>query len=93
MAHLERPASATLQGAPDDNLKRAALKIVFAQHDADDSGRWWGEDLAAVDLFRVITTASISVVSAWKPLVSPVGASFCRPVPSNGASSGLRYSA
>lgn len=38
-AHLEKPTSATLEKASDESLKRVALKIVFAQHDADGSGR------------------------------------------------------
>lgn len=37
-AHLEKPTSATLEAASDESLKRVALKIVFAQHDADGSG-------------------------------------------------------
>ncbi len=37
-AHLEKPTSANLVEASDESLKRVALKIVFAQHDADGSG-------------------------------------------------------
>lgn len=38
-AHMEKPTAATLAGAGDGDLKTAALKIVFAKHDADGSGK------------------------------------------------------
>eukprot|EP00752_Nemacystus_decipiens_P005701 g5159.t1 len=47
-AHLEKPTSATLEAADDESLKRAALKIVFAQHDADGSGALEMEELPKI---------------------------------------------
>lgn len=38
-AHMEKPTAETLAGAGDGDLETAALKIVFAQHDADGSGK------------------------------------------------------
>lgn len=38
-AHMEKPTAAALAGAGDGDLETAALKIVFAQHDADGSGK------------------------------------------------------
>ncbi|CAB1099448.1 unnamed protein product [Ectocarpus sp. CCAP 1310/34] len=41
IAHLEKPSSAALSGrggVSDENLKRTALKMIFAQHDTDGSG-------------------------------------------------------
>lgn len=38
VAHMEKPTAVALTDAANDDLENAALKIVFAQHDADGSG-------------------------------------------------------
>lgn len=38
VAHLERPTLAACGRAPDEDLKKSALTMVFLQHDADGSG-------------------------------------------------------
>ncbi|CAM9467596.1 unnamed protein product [Ectocarpus sp. 12 AP-2014] len=51
MAHLEKPSSAALSGGggvSDENLKRTALKMIFAQHDTDGSGALEMEELPKI---------------------------------------------